>query len=803
MDIGAAGTSHAGPSGSPPLLKPGRPRATTTSTQATQVGSPTPTAVTTMSGSTSTTRKVRTVPPSALLDPPTPTAESYPTFDTARIEHPKRRRRRFRSYWSSSDDPDSDDESSSDDDEPAWWTFTQNGVAKLRSRWNERPTPPPATGSISETHDESAHSAASGAESGRDSGRATTKIRRRLPFSSTPSRQNSGGSSTPTRAREAASRIFHPRPLRQPWTHGSTDVVEAPPQGEDLGPLAEDLGPRSTSAPIPEDQPNENVTLNSLQLNYDGGNPNAGNETDTPRASTTRRPKPKRFLSMPQRRSQDDTALTDSEAIGTTSPRVRAKQRLWPALHGPLPEEGGDEVAAESDTAAETAVRPRHRRLNTQNLRLRIPANVSEHFASGWPHAGSWQQALHYGLMDEDEKPRRHSMEPPNVRRHSDHGDELVEEPDTISLRNGSVHGNGGSAHGRVGSVHGNGSVHGHSSAPGRTSMNDTDTSTGKPRTKLHLDLSNLDAPPRAKRKTRNRRTRRYRPALMPPTPSAHAPTFNHDQTVLEGWGENARPTPDPDTNPFDRVNPFDRIDEECPYSDDTRSEKVGMFGRRRSVRPLDRLVWRKRMRRMLFLDARVTIYIRLFNLAIAVTLLALSITIRQKIDQLGLSGIIGPSTTLIIAYSSLTIVHVLTAIYREYYGRPIGLWGLRSKMLWVCLDLLFIALWSSGATLAINDYINTPLDCTPLTPWWSHGIEYTNTPNALFPGFAVFETTIPVPEKLKFGGLARSVCRRQAGCFAVSVVALLLYCGNMVLALFRIFETVRRTTDTNRTVSV
>ncbi|BEI87032.1 hypothetical protein CcaverHIS002_0703780 [Cutaneotrichosporon cavernicola] len=736
MDIGAAGASHAGPSGSPPLLKPGRPRATTTSTQATQVGSPTPTAVTTMSGSTSTTRKVRTVPPSALLDPPTPTAESYPTFDTARIEHPKRRRRRFRSYWSSSDDPDSDDESSSDDDEPAWWTFTQNGVAKLRSRWNERPTPPPATGSISETHDDSAHSAASGAESGRDSGRATTKIRRRLPFSSTPSRQNSGGSSTPTRAREAASRIFHPRPLRQPWTLGSTDVVEAPPQAEDLGPHAEDLGPRSTSPPITEDQPNENVKLDSLQLNYDAGNPNASNETDTLPASRTRRPKPKRFLSMPQRRSQDDTALTDSEAIGTTSPRVRAKQRLWPGLHGSLPEEDGDEVAAESDTAAETAVRPRHRRLNTQNLRLRIPANVSERFASGWPHAGSWQQALHYGLMDEDEKPRRHSMEPPNVRRHSDHGDDLTRRPP-------------------------------------------------------------------AKRKSRNRRTRRYRPALMPPTPSAHAPTFNHDRTVLEGWGENARPTPDPDTNPFDRVNPFDRIDEDCPYSDDTRSEKVGKFGRRRSVRPLDRLDWRKRMRRMLFLDARVTIYIRLFNLAIAVTLLALSITIRQKIDQLGLSGIIGPSTTLIIAYSSLTIVHVLTAIYREYFGRPIGLWGLRSKMLWVCLDLLFIALWSSGSTLAINDYINTPLDCTPLTPWWSHGIEYTNTPNALFPGFAVFETTIPVPENLKFGGLARSVCRRQAGCFAVSVVVLLLYCGNMVLALFRIFETVRRTTDTNRTVSV
>lgn len=43
-------------------LKPGRPRATTTSTQATQVASPTPTAVTTMSSASALSRKVRTVP---------------------------------------------------------------------------------------------------------------------------------------------------------------------------------------------------------------------------------------------------------------------------------------------------------------------------------------------------------------------------------------------------------------------------------------------------------------------------------------------------------------------------------------------------------------------------------------------------------------------------------------------------------------------------------------------------------------------------------------------------------------------
>lgn len=183
----------------------------------------------------------------------------------------------------------------------------------------------------------------------------------------------------------------------------------------------------------------------------------------------------------------------------------------------------------------------------------------------------------------------------------------------------------------------------------------------------------------------------------------------------------------------------------------------------------------------------------------------ALAVSIRLKIGHLGLRGIIGPSTTLIISYACLTMVHVLTAIYREYFGRPIGLWGLRSKMLWVCLDLLFIALWSSAATLAINDYIDTPLDCTPLTPWWSHGLEYSDVPGLGLGARAAssFERDTLVPEALKMSDEARAVCRRQVGCFAVSLVALLLYCGNMVLSLFRIFETVRRTANPIRTVSV
>lgn len=174
------------------------------------------------------------------------------------------------------------------------------------------------------------------------------------------------------------------------------------------------------------------------------------------------------------------------------------------------------------------------------------------------------------------------------------------------------------------------------------------------------------------------------------------------------------------------------------------------------------------------------------------------------------------------ISYSVLTIVHVLIAVYREYFGRPIGLWGLRSKMLWVCLDLVLICLWSSALSLAINDLIATPLDCVPTDPWWRSGLatSYAKLLNELSSFSTLNLDSIPdsghtpvsliaatlgieLPDEIVDSPLAREVCRRQAGCIALVILALLLYGGNMVLSLFRIFETVRRTSNVDRAVMI
>lgn len=183
----------------------------------------------------------------------------------------------------------------------------------------------------------------------------------------------------------------------------------------------------------------------------------------------------------------------------------------------------------------------------------------------------------------------------------------------------------------------------------------------------------------------------------------------------------------------------------------------------------------------------------------------------RLDLYNLRLPGLLGSSIILIIIYSCPTILHVLTAIYREYFGKPIGLWGLRSKMLWVCLDLLFVALWSSAMSLATNDYIATPLDCIPDSPWWRSGLadSYAELVAGDIGDFSLTSANlishtlrITLPTEIIESGLAHAICRRQEACIALSLLALLLYGGNMVLSLFRIFETVRRTANVGRAVN-
>lgn len=80
-----------------------------------------------------------------------------------------------------------------------------------------------------------------------------------------------------------------------------------------------------------------------------------------------------------------------------------------------------------------------------------------------------------------------------------------------------------------------------------------------------------------------------------------------------------------------------------------------------------------------------------------------LSVQLREMQRDIELPGIMGSSPIMSMAFSVATIVHFFAVSHRELTGRPIGLWGLRSKMLWVCLDILFISFWRVLTIFAVR----------------------------------------------------------------------------------------------------
>lgn len=721
-------------------------------------------------------RQVQTIPPFARYEPPSPPllAQSSQPLPANRADATPIKRRRFRTAY----DTSSSDHSwaSDSDDDPPWWTFTQRGMMKMRARVEKR-----------QRDLEIGPEAESGRENGLDRAKAvlrdlardrkadlrrTSKDSRRnlndsnrnlAKRSSLPPHADQDGDALPGQRRPSSTRLFRraiPHELDLVTVHSHNTL-----QRSNSAPTSPVLRPSAISLTLVDNdvQPLRRP-LNASRISL--------LESSVPPRSGFRQ-------------------------LTTQFPRFRRRHSALPETVGNLTDPEGELPAARSSHLAnanileetDTPARPKYRRGQTSRLRLNLPPPITHRFNQGF-HAGTWQDAL-YGYYSEDAIDRSPSA-PQNTP-----------------------------ARGAIPTPEPNGS----------------DSPPASPST------------PRGPtpRRTKTRRPRRYRTALAPPTPSGLGFTSNEIRAREEGrvgddgfvWpkgiggdperasgGDNGRlqnlgperTDSRADTAPTDNVNSWSK--RALTSFKRRHAEK-----RERKRRFHDEIGWKERLRRYIFLDARVTIWIRLWNLAVVLALLGLAVTIRLELLRLQLPGLVGSSTTLIIAYSSLTTLHVITAIYREYFGKPIGLWGLRSKMLWVCLDLLFVALWSSALSIATNDFIATPLACASGDPWWRDGLAQSyaslvaelellgqatanaTTSSASSTGITgVSEIThslgITLPADVTDSSLSREVCRRQAVCIALSLFALLLYGGNMVLSLFRIFETVRRTANLGKAMA-
>ncbi|WWD18113.1 hypothetical protein CI109_102562 [Kwoniella shandongensis] len=813
-------------------------------------------------------RKVRTVPPMAIYEPPTPPSPDHTPLPLspplATSEQPKRRRKWVRYSDSSSSGADSDELSS--DEEPPWWTFTQQGMLKLRQKNLHRNGRDIEQGILTEGESgkEGGKEKITPKEKNKSSGGVFSSSRRSSrdkdgmggvpPSSSSKSGKHRNDSPTRQNSNNSAHRLLQPAPIRFTGTQNffrRSSKMDAGASPEDSVPsLTVSVPPRPSSAPTSPtiEAPSPGLTTLvdgvSTRLPSDEGPVPALDMPISPRRAARRQLTAPTFPRFFKRENNtDDEApqeiLTDSEIVPSAS--NRRKPRPKSTLSNPVVvvDDSGDGTGTgtptDMDNGDETPNggtsppdRPKTRRKASHMLRLNLPPPMTRHFTNGWPHAGSWQDAL-YGYYDENDAG---GMRPSRSRKATRmNADGLAGVPSPTAEEDGSAPNEP------------------EPFTPKRASFGEEVTGNGATPERNDSDEKKKVNADGGLKKTKTKRQKRFRQALAPPTPSGlgFTPSTRTGGADEYPWNEGT----DREAG-FDWANGAARKElgvSQNGAADLTRSEtrvtgtdtektdsvragqgkkkgwwplggrKRGPDGKKTKLKNVDS-DWRRRYKRMLFLDARVTIWIRAMNLAVVVAALGLAIVIRIDLIKLRLPGLIGSSTTLIMAYSCLTILHVLTAIYREYFGKPIGLWGLRSKMLWVCLDLLFVALWSSAMSLAINDLIATPLECTAGGAWWRDGLarEYADllndltklsvhnniTTSSIASVSSISQTLgITLPASVINSPLTHQVCRRQAGCIALSLLALMLYGGNMVLSLFRIFETVRRTANVSRAVVV
>jgi hypothetical protein len=253
-------------------------------------------------------------------------------------------------------------------------------------------------------------------------------------------------------------------------------------------------------------------------------------------------------------------SLTDTEAVASPSVRLKTKRASLQA----------------DDSGASTPMRRQNvRRQTMAKLKINLPDHVTQHFAHGWPHAGSWQDALNgnYDEVKESSGASRRSSK--DAKRQSS----LPISPRAV-----------------VGPI--------------------------TPRIDHGSDSASAPATPPVRR-YKTRRNRKYRQAIAPPTPSGlgftaaeREESWKQGRVVEEGfdWGNG--------DGHGDRHN---RITEEGDLTMD-RTETTEKMGAQKATTTIknkvernDGLDWKQRLRRKLFLDARVTIWIRFANLAVVV----------------------------------------------------------------------------------------------------------------------------------------------------------------------------------------
>ena len=131
---------------------------------------------------------------------------------------------------------------------------------------------------------------------------------------------------------------------------------------------------------------------------------------------------------------------------------------------------------------------------------------------------------------------------------------------------------------------------------------------------------------------------------------------------------------------------------------------------------------------------------------------------------------------SIVIIFAPLTLVHVMAAIYLEYFGRPLGLWNTSSKLAYTLTEVLFVCAWSAALSLCLDNFFTSLVPCaSPSSTSW-----YNQIPQP--------KSTLPNLGR----DVGDKICEDQVVLITLVGIGLIMYCVNLVISLFRIFEKVK-----------
>ncbi|KIM48110.1 hypothetical protein M413DRAFT_221740 [Hebeloma cylindrosporum] len=184
----------------------------------------------------------------------------------------------------------------------------------------------------------------------------------------------------------------------------------------------------------------------------------------------------------------------------------------------------------------------------------------------------------------------------------------------------------------------------------------------------------------------------------------------------------------------------------------------------------------RKQLRSFILINTYVPLLFRFINIAFTTAALGMAIRIRNVEIKNNATGALGSSPTVVIIFAPLTLVHVMAAIYLEYFGRPLGLWRTSAKLAHTLSEVLFICAWSAALSLCFDNFFTSLIPCASAsaTAWYNQ----LPRPHDDIPGFE--------------GSLGDHICDQQLSLICLVGVGLIAYCSNLIISLYRIFEKVK-----------